>query len=378
MRAGVNVAGHAGSFLAIESAYAGWLILPALAVGAVTRTLTSFEGMVVALFFLRYMPTRWLVHPTLDVQTPLITDALVLLPMLVAGLVVIGLQYAIRSTFWNRVALVVSVVASGVLMPLNGVAVVTMHALNDGFDPGRVQVDFDETATPVRDDRLGNACWSLTLKVAGLPAGAVLSPVGIAKGETQSVWAGIRKAERVAFEETGDGYRELICTIASVPQPWLRGWSDRSQELRVTQDFQVLSTETVASMAVRHEVLEAGDAGRCEFLTPFPENTQLRCELAQPALGAIAAGLEYPGYKGFSGSFVRQGSFGLSPVYRAKFDGDSQTRPSGWPLSEAEKHADAKFVLRRERVIGTLRREMVYHHIVFPWLSPPPPITRFK
>ncbi len=365
VRAGVSVVGNAVPFLAIELGYALWLILPALAVGAVTRSLTSFEGALFALFILRYSPGRWFVHPTLEVTTPLITDALALLPMLLAAVVVVGLQYAIRSTVWSRVMLVGSVIASGILMPLEGVAVVTMHALNGGFEPGRIQVSFDETARPVSDNEL-NTCWSLAVKVAGLPRGAVLSEIGTAKSEIQADLEGIRKVDRATFDESGGGYRELVCNVPYPPGPADR-WINLSQDLRVTQDFAVVSTEKIATMPVRHGSLAAGDVGRCEFLTPFPENTQLRCVLAEPVVGAIAAGLEFPGFRAFSGSFVRPGMFGLSPVYRARFDGESQTRHSGWPLDLAENRSDARFVLRKELVIGTVRREFVYHHLVFPW-----------
>lgn len=376
-RAGVSLSSNLLPFLEIESGYALWLIFPALAIATVTRSLFTFEAAFVALVFLRSAPARWLTQPSLDIHVPLIFPALPVLPMFLGALAVIALQYAFRRTLWNRVALVLSVLLSGILAPLNGTAVATIHALSGGFDAAAVRVSLDEASPATPADLPLAGCWNLKVNVENLPPHTILAAMGIAKAETHSTIGGIRQVEKTAFEETGGGYRELVCGGALTP-PWRQPlkWADLeayTQDLRITQDFAVFSTETVATMPVRHGSFPAGNAGRCEFLTPFPENTQLRCELPEPPLGAITSGLEFPGYKVYAASFLRQGMFALSPVYRAKFDGESQLRPSGWPLEAAAARGDAKFVLRREVLIGTLHREMNYRHLVVPLQRVPMP-----
>jgi hypothetical protein len=173
--------------------------------------------------------------------------------------------------------------------------------------------------------------------------------------------AGPRKILTSIFEETIDGYRDLICIPNSTAAP---------EELRDSMNLAVMSVTQIATMPAHTGNLIAGNSGRCEVVTPFPEDTQLRCGLREPLIGSLEAGLEYKGYKVYadSVSHVRDGGgIHLSPMSFEKFDGESFIAPSGWPFEEALTQPDAHFVLRTERIIGTIRRDLVDRDVVFPW-----------
>jgi hypothetical protein len=142
----------------------------------------------------------------------------------------------------------------------------------------------------------------------------------------------------------------MICPAPFTPYPIA---------LRVVLELDVIEASTVARIPVTPgSVLDAGGAGRCEIIEEV--FSYLRCTLAEPASGVITAGLEYPDYLSFARGFGDSGTFRLSPVSRQKFDGVSKDMPGGWPLDAALKRGDARFVLRDERVVGSLSRTLVY------------------
>ena len=140
------------------------------------------------------------------------------------------------------------------------------------------------------------------------------------------------------------------------------------ETLHASLDFEVIAVTEIAAIPARPGAFSLDKYGRCEILTPFPENTQLRCDLEKPLRGVISATLEYPGYSVTTRSLLRNGGpFQLSPVSPEKFDGSSFTSPRGWPFEEAFARPDAHFVLRTERIIGTIQRDLIYPDFVFPW-----------
>jgi len=386
-RAGVSVTANLGTLIVLDLGVATWLILPALAIGAVSRNLTSFAAGVTSLAFAYYMVGRWFRWSmrTEDLALrSLVPDGpniAAVLPMILAAIAVTGIQYAARKTRWSQVALTMAVIGSAFMMHLNGVELLSARVVNPpGFDLNRVRISFDETVpprvAPEVDRTLRGPCPAMALKVDGLPRGMMLRQSQPVQGQADSPLAGIRDIDKATLEQTAEGYREYVC----VPGPF----TNARETIRLSPNFAVVAVETVATFPARRGSFVAGNAGRCEILVPFPENTQVRCDLEEPLIGSYSAGLEYPGYGVYSASFFpSNGPVRMSPVSLAKFDGVSFDRPGGWPFEEAFVRQDARFVLRTERVVGYLQRDLVYHDFVHPWQYPllrpiPPPPGRKK
>jgi hypothetical protein len=255
-------------------------------------------------------------------------------------------------------------------MPRTGVALLSTRVANPaGFDVSRIQISFDGVVMPTfgypRTPGIRGTCPGFPLKVEGLPPGIVLRPFGPPVAEASSVLTGPRAIRQALFEDTPDGYREYLC----VPGPF----TSNPDTIRATLTFLVVAVKPVAASPARPGSFAAGDFGRCAVVTPFPENTQLRCNLEKPLIGNITAGLEFPGYKLYSESFVRyNGPVRLSPVSLEKFDGVSLNTPGGWPFEEASERPDAHFILRTERVLGSVRRDLIYRDLRYPWTRFPP------
>lgn len=366
-RNGVDVFATAGNLLAFDIEISLWLILPILAIGAITNNIRAFAGSVIAVFFCSFAAARWTVtHLDMGSSIPLPdgTNILAWAPGILAAFCVIGLQYALRKTQWSRVALAVAVIASCFLMERNSVALASNHIVNPpDFDLRQLKISFDETTPPSYDaglEIIRGICATVALKVQGLPAGTELREYGRATADTSSAPAGTRTIVRADVLLTSDGYREQMC----IPGPY----TTSPETLRASLNFEVVAFTDIATIPARPGTFTAGKYGRCEILTPFPENTQLRCVLEDPLIGTISAGLEYPGYRSYANGFNRDGSgpFRLSPVSQEKFDGSPYTSPRGWPFEEAFAQPDAHFVLRTERVVGTIQRELLYKNFVLP------------
>jgi hypothetical protein len=369
VRNGISVSGNAGTLLVLDVAVAEWLILPSLAIGGVTRDLKEFSGglgiLAVAYYFVsRLTITRVNLASLLPVADG--PNVVAILPMVLVAMGVVGLQYAARKTMWSGAALLLAVIGSAFLMPRSSVARLSTRIVNPpGFDLRQIRISFDESVPPkYRANDFAHACPLVALKVEGLPQGMILRTFGPTAGEVSSPSAGARKIEKILFEDSAEGYGESMC----VPMAPLQfRFQTIVETVRASLSVEVVAVETVARLPAKPGAYSAGGAGRCEILTPFPENTQLRCDLAEPLVGTIGAGLEFQGYKVYSESFMpSSGPLRLSPVSLRKFDGVSFDRPGGWPFSEAFEQPDAHFVLRTERVLGTVRRDLIYHNFVRP------------
>jgi hypothetical protein len=364
VHSGVNVPASAGTLLLFELTVAMWLILPAIAVGGVTTSLKMFAGMGIVLFAAYSLVARLVVR-YIDVSAlataPDTLNFVGVLPMVLAAIGVVWLQYRARETQWNRASLIVAVIISASLIPLNSMTRFSTRILNPGFDPDRIHVSFDEALPPRVDDTLGRGlCFSLAVKVEGLPPGTVLRAFGQTSGEVHSSMKGSRPISVSILEQTIDGYRDVVC----IPNP-----SAAPEELRDSMNLAVMSVTPIATMPARRGALVAGDYGRCEVVTPFPEDTQLRCGLQEPLTGSLEGDLEYPGYRVYVGSRLRNregGGFRLSPMSFESFDGVSFDESNSWPFEEAFARPDAHFVLTNERVIRTIRRDLLYRQFVFP------------
>ena len=112
-------------------------------------------------------------------------------PTVLAALCIVGVQYTTRKTQWSRAVLAAAIVASAFLMPRPGVALASNQIVNPpGFDLNQIRIAFDEThACAHYDANLGAAkgtCFSLAVKVEGLPQGTVLRAFGETSGEVTS------------------------------------------------------------------------------------------------------------------------------------------------------------------------------------------------
>jgi hypothetical protein len=184
--------------------------------------------------------------------------------------------------------------------------------------------------------------------------------------KSTSDYAGARSINTAVLQETGAGYREILC----LPGPF----STDPEEIEVWPNFSVSSAKTIAQIPARPGAYNVDGAGRCEIGTPFPENTQLRCDLEQPILGSIVAGLEFPGYKVYSEGFLHFAHVAdMDPVSLFQFDGSSADvlGHAEWAFEEAFNNPAAHFVLRNERYLGSFPGHLVYRKLMFPWTRIP-------
>ena len=349
LRTGVDVVAHAGTLALLCLMQGTLLILPALALGAVTWNLKSFAAGIGLVVIAENVATEFL--PMADRQT--IPDApdLSVLPMVVVAIAVVAIQYRARRTRWSDALIALGVIAASVLSPMDSVRQASMNMVGGGFDSQRVRVAFDESTQPRFDE---SDCFSVALNVEGLPPGTGIRNSGIQKAQMSSIRTGIQQARDAVLTEEGNGYREKICGVPGVSPQW---------ELRASLSFEVLAVQEIAKMPARSGLLRAGNSGECEIISEFPRH--LQCSLAKPALGKVGAGLEYDGFKAYSQGFDLH-SFRPGPVSSARFYGGSVGRPGNWPFEEAMQRPDARFVLRTERVIGYLERDLLYQNLVFP------------
>jgi hypothetical protein len=361
-RGGVDVLRNTGHLLAFDLTASVGLILLAMAIGTITNNLKSVVGAIVAILFCSFAGTR-LTHEYLPFATNA-PNILAWAPTVLAAFCIIGIQYAARKTQWNRAALAAAIIASAFMMPRPSVALASNRILNPpGFDLSQIRIAFDESTPPhyeANPDVIKEPCPSVALKVQDLPAGIELRA---SRGPTvfiTSSMGGTRVIPNTVLQEAPDGYREYMC----IPGPF----TSSPETLQTSLDLEVVAVADIATIPAHPGAFSAGKYGRCEILTPFPENTQLRCDLEEPLTGAITATLEYPGYSVGARSLVRgSGPFQLSPVSHEKFDGSSFIAPRGWPFEEAFARPDAHFVLREERIVGTIRRSLVYPNFPLPW-----------
>ncbi len=369
IRAGAGVFANLGSLLALSLGRSLWLILPALSLGVVTRNLLDFAGTLLLLWVLLRIPNMHgfgigliLALSNNPVPTANIGSAL---PMILAGIAVVALQFAARRTMRSRLVIIASVLLSGVLATKSSVASSWLRVTNPVFDTSRVQITFDRTA-PLRSGLVGRdaSCTFVPLKVEGLPKNIGLRAAA-APVELSSRWFAHGTAE-AQTRETPEGYSLFVCPTSVVGAP--------PYNIRTHVNFTLIQTSTLAVMPAKPGTLDAGSAGRCEVVEDV--NTYLRCTLAEPAQGIITAGLEYPGYRDFTRGFGDGGTFRLSPVQRQKFDGVSLHEPAGWALDDALKRDDARFVLRKEHVIGSISRTFAYDGFDLPWMWVRPPLRK--
>lgn len=370
-RSGVSLTANAGSLMLLDLGRSVWLILPALAVGAATRDLKGLAGGlgVLGLTLLgcaTYSSRHW-IDGYSAAQIPYFTNIAGVLPMVLASLAAVAIQYGGRKTQQSRTLLATGVIASGLLLPLNGVALLSTRAMNPGFDPDRVRISFDEKSPTLYERDFtgyGRGCFSVALKVEGLPAGAILRPFGSPRVYVESpfVLSSMPKTQeaQLLFEQNAEGYREVVCS-AFVPRN-----ADAPATIRASLNFAVFSVAEIARIPAQVGTFTADGAGVCELITRFPN--ELRCDLTEPVLGSISAGLEFGGYKDYSENLVPNATFRLTSVSRQRFDGFSSAISGVWPIDEALAHPEARFVLRTERIIGFVRRDLVYGGITFPWL----------
>lgn len=364
MRAGAGVFANSGNLLELSLVRSLWLILPALSLGVVTRNLLDFAGAFCASWFLLEMSQmRSFVDGGLNFarSNPLDTaNVASLLPMTVVGIAVIGLQFALRHTVRNRWLIAAGILLSGVLLSINRVEAFSRRVLNPSFNPKQIQVTFDRTKPALAEPWRKKFCAGLPLKVEGLPKNTILHATeGVAELTWSGNWPGWTRPNRgdAEIREAADGYRAVICLSGPM--------GAESAMLRTTVHFDVIEVSPLATIRVTRGVQSAGDRGRCEIVEDV--TSHLRCTLTEPVSGAIAVGLEYPGYRYFTRGFGDIGTFRLSPVLRRKFDGVSLDVPGGWPFDAALKRDDAHFVLRKERVIGSVWRTFVYEGYEMPW-----------
>lgn len=364
IRAGASVFANTGALLGLCLLRSLWLILPALTLGVVTRGLLDFSAAALLVWVLLSLASGgWhgiLGYPSV-LENPLRNASMAsVAPMILAGIAVLGLQFANRRTMRGRGYILAGVLISGLMASKDTVASFSLRATHPGFDSGKIHVEFDRSQ-PVRAvSEQNSGCADLPLKVDGIAGNMALR--GSGKANRKDLYANFRGAS-VEIYGGQNQYWAVICPRPFTPVP---------VTVRVPVDLKVIETSTVATMPVRLGAQNAGDAGRCEVREDV--TSYLRCTLTKPVSGVTTAALEYPGYLNFARGFGDAGTFPLGPILRQKFDGVTYDMPGGWPLDKALKRGDARFVLRNERVIGSFSRTLVYEGLDFPRFHFPPPL----
>jgi len=359
MRAGASVFANAGALIGLCLVRSLWLILPALSLGVVTRGLLDFSGAVLLGWVLLLLTTdrgfgigTFLYGPD-GPGNPLRNASIAsVAPMIVAGIVVLGMQLANRHTMRSRGYVAAGVLLSGLLASSDGVASFSRRVAHPGFDSQKIHLDFDRSK-PIQADEQNESCADVPLQVGGLAENMVIRGTGIAD-ETNAYFSTFRGAH-VEIQETENQYRARICPVPFTPN---------HLTLHAPLTLEVIEVSAVATLPVNRSMLDAGGAGRCEIREDV--TSYLRCTLTEPVSGVTIAGLEYPGYQNFARGFGDAGTFPLSPVLRQKFDGVSKDMPGGWPLDDALRRNDARLVLRNERIIGAFPRTLIYEGLNLP------------
>jgi hypothetical protein len=244
----------------------------------------------------------------------------------------------------------------------DSVASLSLRVTHPGFDDRGIEVAFDRERPAATLQQRNRSCLNVPLKVEGLANNRSLQAVS-GRVDMTSRWASASSTD-VGLRNSADGYILVICGGGG------GGFGLEPVTVRAAMHFEVIEASPIATMPVRTGVLSAGGAGRCGVVEDV--QTYLRCTLAEPVSGALTVGLEYPGYRSFIKGFGDAGTFRLGPVLRQKFDGISFETPGGWPLDEALKRGDARFVLRQERVVGSMWRTLTYDGFEMPGVFYPP------
>ena len=145
-RSGVNVLLNAGHMLALDVAISLWLILPILAIGAVTNNIRAFAA-TASILFIAYTITSRLTRTHLDMggflAIPDVPNVLAVLPMMLAAFCIVAVQYALRRTLWSRAVLAIAIIASAFLMQRNSIALASNHIVSPPpFDLQQIQIAF--------------------------------------------------------------------------------------------------------------------------------------------------------------------------------------------------------------------------------------------
>jgi hypothetical protein len=363
---GVPVLPNIGRLLGWGIMSSMWLILPGIAIGVVTSSLAGFVGVLLAVsltagvYGIYGSVEQWF---GTAVAAPGITNLAGYLPMIALAIGAIVLQYHRRKTAWSIGLLAAGLLAPALTLPADSLVSLATRLRNPGFDPARVHIAFDESS-PLRLERTHfphRTCQSLRLNVDGLPRGAALETFGNSALEIEPRTPGRKitlSGDQAGLEEFGDGFRKVFCLDDSV----YAALKDDTVTLRLSIRATVRSTVDEIRVPFKggHDIA-AGSAGHCDW----PFEIGIPCRLAMPLSDSLNAGVEYEGYKIYSTKFAAN-------QYSSPF---SESRPGSAELFEFSppgmaivtqmtdvwSRPGATLVLRRQRAIGYIERDLVYY-----------------
>lgn len=363
---GVPILPHIAGLLAWGITSSAWLILPGIAIAVVTSSLTGFVSAILGLSaavgvyaFCGMTNHHWYAP---SVLAPGITNLAGYIPMILLAICAVVLQYKRRKTGWSRVLLAAGLLAPAVTLPADGLVSLSTRLQNPGFDPSRVHIAFDESAPPRFEGKQFNdrTCESLRLNVEGLPNGATLESFGYPSLEIEPWKVGGRIAlseNQAAIEQFSDGFREMLCLDDSTYEAL------RNQSLTLRLSISATVRSTVDEVRVPLVKGTVGNVGACGLDW---ELDGIRCHLAMPAFDALNAGYELSGRKAYSTTFTsNEYSFpgsSSAPVRDVLFTFAPQgmipvtQRPDIWDQG-------ATLILRTQRAIGYIERDLVYHNL---------------
>jgi hypothetical protein len=362
--AGVPVLPNAPALFLSDLIRVAWYILPVIAIGSVTRNPVGFAGALiaigatVAMYFVPlagYAGPHWnWFGPTSAAKAPDITNLAGLIPMMLITIGAIALQYHLRRTKTTRALLAIAVVLPAITYPSDAVITLSTKLRNRGFHPEQVRIAPDDS-TPPRFVSAG--CESRALKVDGLPEGATLQSFGVADNFQLS------SPYTATVEESAGRFREVHCFDES------RYKTVKNASLTLHLGFTVRAVTSIRRIPLQPKRFTVGSTGSC---LAFVEGG-IYCDMALPLFDSLNAGVEFAGHQYWSADFLSESysMLSLAPNRRVVFDDahppfvDAPPVFTGWPPREIWNQPESQSLLRTERTIGFLQRDLVFHGIRF-------------
>jgi hypothetical protein len=361
---GVPILPNMGGLLLWGIVASAWLILPGIAIASVTTNLRWFVGALFAVSvavgvyaFYGALTPHWF-SPA--VAAPGITNLAGYLPLILLTIGGTVFQYSRRRTNWSRAILAAGLLAPAVTLPADGLVSLSTRWQNPGFDSAVVHIAFDESAPPRFDGtQFGDrTCESLRLNVYGLPNGASLESFGDSALEIQpwSVGGKIEIAsDQSAVEQFGDGFREVLCLDSTTFE------AARNQSLTLRLSINATVRSTVDEIRVPLIRGWVGSAGYCGLGWNVG---MIDCQLAMPAFNSLNVGYELSGDKVYSTTFTsNEYSFPLSASAPVRDVGFTFAPQGMIPVTQQPDiwEQGATLILRTQRAIGYIERDLVYH-----------------
>jgi hypothetical protein len=269
---GFRVLPNITGLLLRQFAWTAWVVLPALAAGAVTRTLQDV-GLVGALVGLVYALQGTLFRKSFWPGIEWVRDYLGMLLLLTLCAAIVLWQYLRRKTGTARAAVAlcsILVIVGLPLLPWNAAFAVQMLARGPRLDLAKVQITPDLThvrsAVPAAEIPQGPVAVALPLRLAGLPSGRTIVPDGI----NVAISSGKREIWRSGWQQNWYGMRteQYRFQVVYIDSSVYRSLKDQPVTIKLSLGLTLLENGPPSHVPA-HQQRFAFGGSRCE--DPSPE-----------------------------------------------------------------------------------------------------------